>query len=183
MKNQPFWMSPREVTLKDGTAVLLRPEQPQDLEPAWDMFSSLSRETLEFLPIPIPRERVEGWFKDIDYSKSLPILGFVGDRLIASANLSFNQTPVFQHRAEFGITVHDDYQNQGLGTILTKYMIDIARSLGLMKIDLMVVAHNERAINVYKKLGFEVEGRLRMNHYNQVLKDYYDEYKMGLLLD
>ncbi len=97
---------------------------------------------------------MEGCFKDIDYSKSLPILGFVGDRLIASSNLSFNSMPVFQHRAEFGITVHDDYQDKGLGTILTQYMIDIACSLELKKIDLMVVAHNERAIKVYKKLGF-----------------------------
>ena len=124
------------------------------------MFSSLSNETLEFLPIPFPRERVEGWFKDIDYNKALPILGFVGDRHIASASLSFNELAIYQHRAEFGITVHDDYQDKGLGTILTHYMIDIARSLGLKKIDLMVGAHNERAIKVYKKLGFEVEGRM-----------------------
>jgi RimJ/RimL family protein N-acetyltransferase len=183
MKEPPFWMNPWEVTLKDGTPVLLRPSRTEDLEPAWTMFSSLSNETLEFLPIPFPRERVEGWFKDIDYSKALPILGFVGDRLITSASLSFNEMEIYQHRAEFGITVHDDYQNQGLGTILTQYMIDIARSLGLKKVDLMVVAHNERAINVYKKLGYKKEGHLRMNHYNNILGDYCDEYKMGLILE
>jgi putative acetyltransferase len=183
MKEQPFWMNPREVTLKDGTTVLLRPSRLQDLEPAWDMFSSLSEATLEFLPIPFPRERVEGWFKDIDYSKALPILGFVGDRHIASASLNLNKMPVFQHRAEFGINVHDDYQDKGLGTILTRYMIDIARSLGLKKVDLMVVAHNDRAINVYKKQGFVIEGRLKMNHFNNVLNDYCDEYKMRLMLD
>jgi RimJ/RimL family protein N-acetyltransferase len=90
---------------------------------------------------------------------------------------------LYRHRAEFGITVHDDYQGRGLGTILTRYMIDIARERGLKKIDLMVVAHNERAINVYKGQGFEVEGHLRMNHFNKVLNKYCDEYRMGLLLD
>ena len=35
----------------------------------------------------------------------------------------------------------------------------------------------------YKGQGFEVEGHLRMNHFNHVLNAYCDEYKMGLLLD
>ncbi len=183
MTDEPFWMKPKQVTLKDGSTVVLRPEQLEDLEPAWAMFSSLSDKTLEFLPIPIPRERVEGWFKDIDFTKNLPILGFTDGRMITSASLSFNSLAVFKHRAEFGITIHDDYQDQGLGTQLTGYMIEIARSLGVKKIDLNVVAHNDRAINVYKKHGFVIEGLLKMNHYNQILKEYGDEYKMGLILD
>jgi hypothetical protein len=44
------------------------------------MFSTLSEETLEFLPIPFNRERVEGWFKNIDYEQPLPILGFVDEK-------------------------------------------------------------------------------------------------------
>lgn len=183
MSDTPFWMNPKKVTLKDGSTVLLRPELVSDLEPTWAMFSTLSNATLEFLPIPFTRERVEGWFKNIDYKKNLPILGFDGDRVIASASLSFNEMSVFQHRAEFGITVHDDYQDKGLGTQLTRYMVDIARGLGLKKVDLMVVSHNDRAIKVYKKLGFVVEGHLKMNHYNKILDEYCDEYKMGLILD
>jgi RimJ/RimL family protein N-acetyltransferase len=187
MTSEPFWLEPRTVTLKDGTVVTLRPEEAGDLEPTWDMFSTLSEGTLEFLPIPFSRERVEGWFNDINFDKHLPVLGFVEEngetRVIASATLGFQSLELYRHRAEFGITVHDDYQGRGLGTILTRYMIDIARERGIKKIDLMVVAHNERAISVYKKLGFEVEGHLRMNHFNQVLNANCDEYKMGLLFD
>jgi len=151
------------------------------------MFSTLSVETLEFLPIPFSRERVEGWFKDIDYEKHLPILGFVDEggktRMVASSTLGFQSMELYHHRAEFGITIHDDYQGRGLGTTLTGYMIDIARERGIKKIDLTVVSHNKRAIRVYEKLGFEVEGHLKMNHFNHVLGEYCDEYKMGLLLD
>lgn len=181
--SEPFWMKPKRVTLKDGTQVILRPSEARFLEPAWEMFSTLSDETLEFLPIPFPRERIEGWFSDINYEKNLPILGFDGDKMITSASLSFNDMPLFSHRAEFGITVRDGYQDKGLGTQLTQYMIDIARSLGLKKVDLMVVAHNDRAIKVYEKLGFVIEGRLKMNHFNHVLNEFCDEYKMGLILE
>jgi len=173
--------------LKDGTVVTLRPEEAGDLELTWAMFSTLSEGTLEFLPIPFSRERVEGWFNDIDFDKHLPVLGFVEEngetRVIASATLGFQSMELYRHRAKFGITVHDDYQGRGLGTILTRYLIDIALERGIKKIDLMVVAHNERAISVYKGLGFEIEGHLRMNHFNHVLNEYCDEYKMGLLLD
>ena len=56
----PFWQNPKTVALKDGIPVTLRPEEAGDLEPTWEMFSTLSQETLEFLPIPFNRERVEG---------------------------------------------------------------------------------------------------------------------------
>ena len=102
--------------------------------------------------------------------------------MIASATLGFKSMELYSHRAEFGITVRDDYQDIGLGTMLTRYMIDIARKRGIKKVDLRVVAHNERAISVYEKLGFKIEGHLKMNHFNHVLNEYCDEYKMGLLL-
>jgi ribosomal protein S18 acetylase RimI-like enzyme len=37
---------------------------------------------------------------------------------------------LYRHRAKFGITIHDDYQNRGLGTALTQYMINITRERG-----------------------------------------------------
>lgn len=187
MSDEPFWMSPKNVRLNDGTQVTLKPEVDEDLESTWGMFSTLLDESLEFLPIPFTRERVEAWFKNIDYESHLPILGHVAEdgkmRVIASATLGFQQMELYRHRAEFGITIHDDYQGRGLGKILTHYMIEIARDRGMKKIDLMVVAHNRRAISVYERFGFEVEGHFRMNHFNHVLNEYCDEYKMGLVLE
>ena len=58
--NEPFWLKPKTVTLNDGTVVTLSPE-----EPAWEMFSTLSEGTLEFLPIPFTMERVVGHFNRV----------------------------------------------------------------------------------------------------------------------
>ena len=54
MTSEPFWLEPRTVTLKDGTVVTLRPEEAGDLELTWEMFSTLSEGTLEFLLQPCP---------------------------------------------------------------------------------------------------------------------------------
>jgi ribosomal protein S18 acetylase RimI-like enzyme len=187
MGAEPFWLEPRQVVLKDGTVVTLRPEEKGDLEPVWAMFSTLSEESLQYLPIPITRERVEGWFREINYERALPILGLVEEkgevRVIAASSLYFSQMEHNKHVTTFGITVHDDYQNLGLGKKITEYMIEIAREKGLKKVALEVVTHNSRAINVYRRYGFKIEGKLEMNHWNHVLKEYGDDYVMGLILE
>ena len=186
MATEPFWMKPKKVTLRDGTEVTIRPEADRDMEPVWSYFSTLSDESNQNLPIPITRERVESWFENIDYEKALPILGFVDEngleRVIAATSLNFSQMEHDKHIARFGISVHDDYQGRGLGRILASYMIDVARERGIKKVALEVVATNTRAINLYESLGYVKEGRLVMNHWNRITKEYGDEDMMGIIL-
>jgi len=186
MATEPFWLKPKKITLKDGTVVTLRPEEKRDLEPVWKMFSTLSDESLQYLPIPITRERVEGWFRQNNYERALPLLGFVEERgeerVIAVSSLKFSQMEHNKRVTTFGITVHDDYQGLDLGKKITEYLIDIAQGKGLKKMVLKVVAHNSRAISVYRRYGFIVEGKLKMNHWNHVLDEYGDDYVMGLIL-
>ena len=180
-------MNPKKVVLRDGTEVTLRPEIDYDLEPTWEMFSSLSDESLVYLPLGFTREKIEGWFKEINYDKVLPILGFVenGDevRVVAGASLEFSKSDIYKHKGNFGITVHDDFQNKGLGKILTNYILDIAEERGLKKVTLGVVAHNERAIHVYEKLGFVKESLLKMDFWNTILEKWDDTILMGNILD
>jgi ribosomal protein S18 acetylase RimI-like enzyme len=186
MKAEPFWLKPKTTTLKDGTVVILRPEDIKDLEPVWEMFSTLSDASLQYLPIPVTRERVEGWFSEINFEKVLPILGFVEEggkkRNISSSTLAFSEMEYNKHVGIFGITVHDDYQGRGLGSIITEYMIEIAREKGLKKIALEVAAHNSKAISMYIQHGFKIEGRMEKSHWNHILKEYGDYYAMGLML-
>ncbi len=175
------------VELRGGREVLLRPETASDLEMIWEMYSTLSEESLRYLPIPFTRERVESWIENLDYDRVLPILALIKEgekteRMVAGATLSFFPIEAFRHKAEFGITVHDDYQNLGLGTAMTRHMIEIARSKRLKKISLTVVTEKHRAIRVYEKCGFKVEGRLERDHYNYVTGDYGDDYVMALQL-
>jgi len=61
-------------------------------------------------------------------------------------------------------------------------MIDIARQMGLKKIYLRVVTKNERAIHMYKKCGFHIEGKLKMEYWNHVTGEYGDAYRMAIFL-
>lgn len=69
----------------------------------------------------------------------------------------------------YGLTamaVHDEFQNQGIGSRLLDHLLDIADNyLGLFRLELDVVEGNARAVKLYKSRGFETEGTLRKAHF------------------
>lgn len=54
------------------------------------------------------------------------------------------------------LCVFKEYQRQGIGSILVNAMTDKAKSLNINKIGLLVDTDNVNALNLYKKLGFEI---------------------------
>ena len=64
------------------------------------------------------------------------------------------------HVAEFGIFIIDGYRELGLGTALTRELLETARKEGLEIMQLSVYAANKRAFHVYKKCGYKKCGRL-----------------------
>lgn len=87
------------------------------------------------------------------------------------------------HRGSFGMGVHPDWRGIGLGSILLAHIIEWAKSSdwGIEKVELSVMEDNHLAIEIYKKYGFQEEGRI----YREIkLEDgtYLDGILMGLWL-
>ncbi len=174
----------KSVNLKNGQPVFLRLELSTDTEMLWEMFSTLSETSLNNLVLPFTRERIERWTSNIDYDKNLPILALIKEegkqRIIGTASLSFNSAEAFKHKAELGITVHDDYQNIGLGTVMVHHLLEIARKKGLKKVYLLVNTDNARAIHIYEKCGFQTEAKLIKEHSRNGQLG--DDYRMAIFL-
>ncbi|MCI1696293.1 spermidine N1-acetyltransferase [Aneurinibacillus aneurinilyticus] len=65
-------------------------------------------------------------------------------------------------RAEFQIIIDPKYQGHGYAVIATRLAMDYAFSvLNMHKLYLVVDKKNEKAIHIYKKVGFSVEGELK----------------------
>jgi RimJ/RimL family protein N-acetyltransferase len=168
----------------NGLHIVFRPVLSTDLEMLWDMFSTLSDESVSNLLPPLSRERIVSWTTDINYDEVLAIVAVITEdnkqRIIGDASLRFNQLEAVNHKAELGLTVHDDYQNMGIGTALLNHMIAVAKLKRLSKIYLHANVSNDRAIHVYEKAGFVKEGTLRNE--SCVNGKYRDEYRMAILL-
>jgi putative acetyltransferase len=169
---------------KNGIKVYFRPKQSGDTEMLWEMFSTLSEDSVSNLLPPFTRERIEGWTNNIDYNEVLAIVAVIKEnneqRIVGSTSLKFNPNEHSKHSAELGITIHDDYHNLGIGTALLNHILNIARTRKLKKVWLQVNADNHPAIHIYRKAGFQIEGKLCKERY--INGKYRDEYRMAILL-
>lgn len=100
-------------------------------------------------------------------------------KLVGHAFLEPFHTQSLRHIADLNVAVHVGWQKKGIGTMLLEQIIQWAKDSGILeKIQLNVRASNSSAISLYKKMGFQEEGRLK----NRVkVKDHYiDDIVMGL---
>lgn len=88
-----------------------------------------------------------------------------------------------RHCAKIEIYVDRDARGLGLGQALLEAALDWARAHDeITKVGLSVFADNERAIQLYEKLGFVVEGR-RVREYREPDGSYRDDLQMALYLE
>jgi RimJ/RimL family protein N-acetyltransferase len=85
-------------------------------------------------------------------------------------------------QASLGMGIVEGHRSAGLGTQLLGGIVDWARRRGAHKVVLEVWPHNTRAVGLYEKLGFVVEGRLRRN-WRRRDGSLWDALTMGLVLD
>lgn len=85
-----------------------------------------------------------------------------------------------KHRVDLAITVLKNYWGNKIGEKLIDYAIEYCKSNSIKKIELTVRIDNERALKLYKKFGFEIEGEIKKFFYFG--GNYYNCYFMGLLL-
>lgn len=88
------------------------------------------------------------------------LLAQVGDVCVGMSQLSMvGKRKRVAHRCNFAISIIKDYWGQGIGTALFEAMLYIAKANDYEQVELEVVESNERGIQLYKKMGFEVYGK------------------------
>lgn len=165
--------------LKDGRTVTIRAYQPSDREGLVSMYGSLSQEALRWSMPPYNRQRVERMTSYLENSINLVALD--DNRIVGHLQISIGTSPRFREMGDLFIYLHQDYQNHGLGSALMKEAILSGRERRLHRIELTVVADNQRAVHLYEKVGFQREGVKRENYLGEDGR-YHDEIVMGLLL-
>lgn len=91
------------------------------------------------------------------------LVAIVAGALVGNLGLTRLTRARRSHVGEIGMAVRDDWQGKGVGSALLQAAIDLTdKWLALRRLELRVYADNERAIALYRKFGFEVEGRHRL---------------------
>lgn len=101
--------------------------------------------------------------------------------ILGMLNCAGSTRRALRHSCELGLSVALGHRDLGVGKDLLTAMVAWARGTGLVtRIELKVYARNERAIHLYRKFGFEEEGRRRRAVFQE--GQYLDDLVMALLL-
>jgi ribosomal-protein-alanine N-acetyltransferase len=112
---------------------------------------------------------------------------FLAIRLLANykhiGNVKIDKINRNHQTGEYGILMGERTEwGKGYAKEASLAIIQLAfDKLGLQKINLGVISSNTVAMELYKKMGFKIEGVLRRNFYDKVLSTWVDEIRMGLL--
>lgn len=156
-------MEEEKVTLRDNREVTLRLLQPDDRDRLLHLFSTMSAKALEWGMPPYTGETIDRWLSNIE--RSIPLVAVFDEKIVGFAAIYRHSHPRSRGVADFGIYVHQDLHGVGLGTMMGERVLSIAEEQGLHRVFLHVVEDNTAAVNLYKKLGFAVEGIMQEAYY------------------
>ncbi|KAK3985869.1 acyl-CoA N-acyltransferase [Cladorrhinum sp. PSN332] len=79
-----------------------------------------------------------------------------------------------------GVGIAEEHQDKGYGSEAVNWALDWAFSFaGMHRVELMTASYNDRAIKMYKQLGFKEEGRKRETIYMD--RRWWDMVQFGIL--
>ena len=104
----------------------------------------------------------KSWIQKINESEcSLALVAEVEGQVVGFLDFHANsRRRRLAHTGAFGMSVSKEFRDQSIGTSLIRVLLDWARANEKVeKVSLTVLASNERAIHLYEKLGFLIEGK------------------------
>lgn len=102
-----------------------------------------------------------------------------GDRVVGWCDVTPKSHETLRHSGTLGMGLAGAYRGMGIGGALLATTVEAALERGLTRIELVVRVDNEVAIALYRRHGFEPEGRLR--RYLVVDGQAYDALQMARL--
>lgn len=109
------------------------------------------------------------------------ISAIMDDQIVGMLTFDSGSRERVRHTGIVGVSVLKAYWGNGVASALFDYLLDWAKGNGVTKkINLSVREDNVRAIELYKRLGFIIEGEERMKHFTNGC--YYSSIHMGLIL-
>ncbi|WP_026668385.1 GNAT family N-acetyltransferase [Butyrivibrio sp. AE2005] len=153
------------ITLKNGREALLRNGEYADGEAVFVNFNETHAETDYLLSYPDEnsfdaQQEAEFLKEKTESPNEIEIVAVVDGVVAGTAGIeAVGAKYKLKHRAELGIAILKEYWGLGLGKALMEACIECAKEAGYTQLELNAVAENERAVALYKKMGFVEYGR------------------------
>lgn len=131
----------------------IRPITPADLPAALPLLESLNPET----PRPVLRERLETILAEHPHYE---LFGAFSDGKLAGLAGAWIATKIWcgRYLEVDNLVVAEDHRSSGIGSLLMKYLEELAHERGCKVVVLDSYASNTASHRLYYRLGFEIWG-------------------------
>ncbi|HEX4993713.1 MAG TPA: GNAT family N-acetyltransferase [Methylomirabilota bacterium] len=142
----------REVTLRDGSRLHLRPIRPEDQDRLIAFYDRLSRHTAYQRFFAVMKRLPPDWARllaNVDYERRLALIAEHGPpeapELVGVARYEATDQA---DTAEIAFVIQDGWQSRGLGTLMLDALLAAAEARGIRRFRAYVLAGNMRMIDL-----------------------------------
>ena len=170
---------PKDVELK-GFACKLRPLEATDELAFHEFFLAVPNQERMFIKHRVTEpEVIRDWCRNIDLGRNLPLLACSNGQIIGDATLHQQLGGWKRHIGRVSVLIHPNFRGRGLAKSMVSEIIDLARQVGLEKLEAEFIGEQEAAMKVFALLGFTTLARLP-NYVKDMQAVTHDYVLMGL---
>jgi ribosomal protein S18 acetylase RimI-like enzyme len=150
------------VNLKDGTELIIRPLNKDDLDRSYNFFQALPEEDRTYLrrdvtKLSVVKQRIRSMRTD----RVKRLVAIYEDEIVADGSLEMGGTGWEEHIGELRLIVLPHFQRKGLGRRMAKELYLLAAKERVEEIVVKMMRPQVDAQKIFKRLGFTEDATLR----------------------
>ncbi len=171
---------PKQIKLKDGFACTARPLESTDETQFHEFFLAVPNQEIMFIKHRVNEiDVIRDWCRNIDLGRNLPLLALHDGQIIGDATLHQQLGGWKRHVGRVSVLIHPKFRGRGLAKALVHEVVEIARHIGLEKVEAEFIGEQETAVKMFAMLGFSTLVRLP-NYVKDMQAVNHDYILMGL---
>ncbi|MFC1851525.1 GNAT family N-acetyltransferase [candidate division CSSED10-310 bacterium] len=153
--------------LKDGGSIHIRSIRKEDKVLLYKGFHKLSDDSIYFRFLQVKKELSEeelAYFTEVDFVNHVALVVTISEnddeKIIGVGRYVVLDDNNVNKSAEVAFTIADEHQGRGIGTLLFKHLVIIARFNKIAEFQAEILAYNQRMLKLISTLGFKIKRSL-----------------------
>ncbi len=153
--------------LNNGVRVHLRAIRPDDKQKLLDAFHHLTDRSIYFRFLAAKKDLSSNelsYFTEVDFKNHVAIVATIpingAEKIIGIVRYIIAEKKNNECIAELACTVDENFQGIGLGSLLFKHILAIAKQKGVTIFVADVLSENRRVFEIFKHSGFKINSTL-----------------------
>jgi len=152
-----------EEALRDGHPIHIRAIKADDKQRLAELHGRLSSEAIYYRFLGAKKRLTSGelvYLTELDFHRQAALVAILqanGSERIAGVGRYACEPGGPDDRADVALTVEDAEQGRGIGTLLLKHLMRVARAMGVTRFDAHLLSDNVRMIRLLERTGLVLD--------------------------